>query len=75
MVAGAGVGMFVTDTVSRDPVSVLVSEKFISLPSICCALGDGPWFAKLVFYPLAGVPVMYTTINDKCNLYDQICCC
>jgi hypothetical protein len=41
MVAGAGVGMFVSDTVSRDPVSVLVSEKFISLPSICCALGDG----------------------------------
>jgi hypothetical protein len=42
MVAGAGVGMFVSDTVSIDPVSVLVLEKIISLPSICCALGDGP---------------------------------
>lgn len=57
MVAGAGVGMFVSHTVSRDPVSVLVSEELISLPSICCALGDGPWFTKLVFYPIAGVPV------------------
>jgi hypothetical protein len=28
---------------------VLVLEKIISLPSICCALGDGPWLAKLVF--------------------------